>query len=684
MKYLRKYDALLQLLTAAAAAGLVLLYGTRGGGLKKDLLVVALIFFCIWRRLDTRKKCWALLAEVLLILLHFAYGRGIPTALAIAAAAPLLATKIPVNRWYVVKMGALSLLAAFVNFLMVQESVMMFYELQVISWQRIVLNLLCYLGACLLLFALFGSWRAAVLTVLAATVLLASANYQIYLFRGSELKPVDFLSIFTAAQVAGNYPLQITTDIVRNWVCAVLWGVSLVLAVAPEKPGRKARVAIAAAACACILIVAGSRRLVIGNVYQMTGSRENGFLLNFLMNNVPLDAPEGYEDYDFHQAELAYGAVQEELTLPEDSPNIVVIMNESYADLRTVTDRFRTDVSPYTFLDSLSENTVKGYALSPVWGGNTPNSEYEFFTGNSMAFLPNGVVSYLQYIRDDTFALPEYLRRLGYETVAMHPENPRNWSRVKVWEQLGFSERLFAEDFPREQLVREFVSDREVYQQVTECLVQNGDAPSFVFALTMQNHGGYTDPNYAATVKLEGLSGSYPEAEQYLSLVLESDRALEALLADIEALEEKTIVLFFGDHFPRLPEAFFQDLLGSDDSLDSGQKIYEVPFFFWTNYDIPAGNIRRTGLNYLAIDLLELAGIPLPAYFRFLKEVREEVPALNPAGYYSPEQEAYLPWNDPGQELPPILKDYEILEYNSIKGGKNRSRIFEYGLTDPK
>lgn len=45
------------------------------------------------------------------------------------------------------------------------------------------------------------------------------------------------------------------------------------------------------------------------------------------------------------------------------------------------------------FIRGLTENTVKGRLMVSVKGGNTANSEYEFLTGNSMAFLPVGLRS---------------------------------------------------------------------------------------------------------------------------------------------------------------------------------------------------------------------------------------------------------------------------------------------------
>ena len=77
--------------------------------------------------------------------------------------------------------------------------------------------------------------------------------------------------------------------------------------------------------------------------------------------------------------------------------NVIVIMNESLSDLSVLPGvESNTDAMP--FLRSLTENTIKGYAYSSVFGGTTANSEYEFLTGNTTAFLPAGTVPYHLYV----------------------------------------------------------------------------------------------------------------------------------------------------------------------------------------------------------------------------------------------------------------------------------------------
>ena len=67
-------------------------------------------------------------------------------------------------------------------------------------------------------------------------------------------------------------------------------------------------------------------------------------------------------------------------------PNVIAIMNESLADLN-VDGPFETSEDYLPFIHSLTKNTIKGKLYVSIEGANTANSEFEFLTGNSLAFL---------------------------------------------------------------------------------------------------------------------------------------------------------------------------------------------------------------------------------------------------------------------------------------------------------
>ena len=83
--------------------------------------------------------------------------------------------------------------------------------------------------------------------------------------------------------------------------------------------------------------------------------------------------------------------------------NLIVIMNESFSDLRTYPN-FKTDTELMPGIDALKENTQKGSLLVSVKGGTTANTEYEFLTGNSCVLSPSTVV-YNSFIKLNQFSL---------------------------------------------------------------------------------------------------------------------------------------------------------------------------------------------------------------------------------------------------------------------------------------
>ena len=542
-----------------------------------------------------------------------------------------------------------------------------------LSGYKISLNILCIIIVCGFFLLVFGRVRPAVSTASGALLLLCIVNQYVYQFRGSELQWADLQSVRTALNVVGGYSFQLHPVIVK---CLLCWIWTMFAAGAlPKEPTSPTRPLIlricgAVAAIVCCILFCQHSTFLSPYGWDTRGSENNGFLLNFSLGirDSVIRKPEGYSDL-ISQLEAQYPV--QEAALPEELPNIVVIMDESFVDMRVMGD-LKTNQPVTPFLDSLTDNTIRGIALSSVFGGSTACSEFEFLTGSSMAFLPNASIAYQQYMRQTTYSLPWLLQSYGYETFATHPYFENGWNRKTAYELLGFQSATFLGAYPEEDMVRDYVSDREMFQYVLNRLDQQGDAPLFLFGITMQNHGGYTDTDYKSTITLQG--ESYYKAEQYLSLIHETDEALEYLLSELENAPRKTIVLIFGDHFPVVEEEFYSSLHDSFDTLSDQMLRYQVPFYIWANYDIPEQTGEFTSLNYLPIRLMEAAGLPLSSFYQFLSDVRADIPAINHFGFYSSAGDL-LTQDQADSKQSHWLSLYEAAQYNNIFGKKERSQI---------
>ena len=542
--------------------------------------------------------------------------------------------------------------------------------------KELCLNLAVFFLIGMLVYLISQKWKLSISVAAIVLFLLALINGLVWQFRGKELLFSDIMAAGTAAKVVGEYSMQLTLRMVIGlslWVLVMLAQFSI-----PDFPrGKKLRNRCAAAALTAILavtVVFHVNRMEI-RAWDTRGTTVNGMYVNFLISfrDTFITAPEGYSEAVITELEEKYTEQENAQT-----PNIIVIMNESFADFSVLGSELSTNIPVTPYFDSLQENTIRGYALTPALGGSTCNAEFEFLTGHTMAYLPSGSNPYQQYVEEEVFSLAWLTQKYGYETFATHPMPATGWSRDKVYPRLGFQGASFIEDYPQKKMVRTRVSDQEVYEKVLEILDSN-DSNLFLFGITMQNHGGYTyvGENYTKTIDLIGYDKEYPIAEQYLSLLNESDKALEYLLTELEDYPEDTLVVFFGDHFPNAENGLFEEIHGGSlSALDSQLLKWTVPFVIWANYDIPEQTVERTSLNYLGKYMLEAAGLELPSYYQFLKEMEQTIPALNHMGYYSKEQGKYIPLSEATGEEKKWLDLYAMLQYNDLFDVENRSEEF--------
>ena len=555
------------------------------------------------------------------------------------------------------------------------------------STKKILANYICYLMVFALVYALTRRVWATAMAGGLIFLVFGIANYFVVQFRGQPILPWDIQSFGTAVTVAGGYQ-YVPTQQMALTALGYFGVLALCVKLCPRgKEGASRRFRITERAVS--LVISGALFLMLFPMdiltdmgisvwawNQKTSSELTGITAGFFANIqfVMVDKPEGYSASRVQNLgeELAEEEEPELLGQPEELPTVIAIMNESFTDMQSVGDvEFTPDNLP--FLHSLQESgeVIWGTAYSSVYGGNTCNSEYEFLTGNTTAFLPTGSKPYQQYVDSDQTALPSILKSYGYRCVAVHPGNRDAWSRDTAYPYLGFDEFIDVSAFDVDRtLTHRLTSDRSTYDQlIYEYENRQEGEPLFLFGVTIQNHGGYEDENFQTTVRVKEAAGEYPQTEQYLSLTKKSDQALEYLLDYFADQEDPVVVLFFGDHWPNLEEDFLTDLLGTDSgslALEDMMREYQVPFVIWANYPLEGQEIDGVSLNYLSGLLLRAAGLEGSPYLNFLEQLRGQVPVITGVGTIDKNGEQYpvgehTPWDE-------LLEQYEMLQYNNMFG----------------
>lgn len=543
---------------------------------------------------------------------------GLLAALVLLACG-LAVQRLPKRARAFVLLAAVPVLAQCLQAVSTDIGVFLYFKLVPKLWALVLwLVLFC------LLWGLLGRPGLAGGVCVTISGLLALLNLALLQFRGTALQWPDIGSWRAALNVAGGYRLALSPKIV---VLAVLWLWTLaalhwaggLCAGAPRSAGFRAALGLGAAAAGVLLWV--SPLIPASGVTSSYISTQNAFVANLFLQSrdLPLKKPKNYEAQLQQLGQYSSDAG----TKVAETPDIVVIMNESFADLRCYGAQIAPEI--YRDWDEILARSAHGTAYSSVFGGNTPNAEYEFLTGDSLLFYTGTPIPYETAIRQDVPALPGLLAQLGSGTVAMHPNEGIVWSRERVYPKLGFERSVFLADYENTEMLRRYVSDQANYSQVLRVL-EEADGPQFLFNVTIQNHGSYEEEDFADLNALLDSRTGCSQTCQYLTLVKESGAALKEFLQQLEQRPRKTYVVFFGDHQPWVDEAFYSQYESGQDAQEHLR--YQVPYFIWCNQSQEEQQLPLCGLNDLQLYLAGQAGLPLTGYQKLLAQVAQRYPVV--------------------------------------------------------
>ena len=496
------------------------------------------------------------------------------------------------------------------------------------------LNILLFELIAWILFFLFGSTRIALSIEIGIALIYGLVNHYVMAFRSTPFVPWDIFSIETAASVAGNYDFTPTEEVIKVTITFIVL-FALVQFINFKLP-YKFPIRMIPVLCTSFLLGGFVGMLQDEDWQSEWGlypylftpahmTKVNGMAVTFAMDMayIIVEKPAGYsaEDAQVLLKEYTGGATTRK------RPNIIVIMDEAFSDLAVLGDFTPSeDYMPYIHsLQQGNENTITGTLTVSVCGGNTANSELEFLTGHTMDFFPVGSIPYQQYIKGEIPSLASYLLELGYETHGMHPYGATGWCRDKVYPWLGFENTYFIKDFKYRSYIRDYVSDKSAFNQIIYTYENmETDKPLFLFEVTMQNHGSYSElhDNFIPDITVEGVKNN--ALQQYLSLIKVTDKEFKRLIEYFSEVEEDTIIVFFGDHQPNDYVANqILRLNGKHTTKLTQEEVmlrYKVPYVVWANYDIEEATEKDMDISFLAANVLKTAGVETTAYQNFLLE----------------------------------------------------------------
>ena len=322
-------------------------------------------------------------------------------------------------------------------------------------------------------------------------------------------------------------------------------------------------------------------------------------------------------------------------------PNVIQIMSESFADFR-VFDELNLNTDAYDKIDNIASQGYKGTAIVPTYASFTVKTEFELLFGLPVKSLNDPNMPQRMLLTREQPTMVQYYHHYGYQTAYVHPFLSSFYSRSRIYSQFGFDTMIFQDDFtvPIEYL-NDYITDDTVFRQI-ETLIEDTNEPLYVHTTTMQNHQPYTN-------------GENPDDEitNYLNNVRITGDALQSFIDYLSSIDEPTVVVFIGDHFPSMRgENNVYDLMGV--TSENCQVMFEQNYIIWSNYDLDYSSMTNEKFStfYMPYVIWDLIDAPKDSFIQSMLDKMKTLPI------YSTSYDTTLP-ND---------EDLDILTYDRILG----------------
>lgn len=363
----------------------------------------------------------------------------------------------------------------------------------------------------------------------------------------------------------------------------------------------------------------------------------NGFLAFFMQTGSEnlsnkLEEPEEYQE---DSSDLIDQYLAEEVPdLDFDggvNPNVIEIMSESFADFRAFSKELEelgyTGLDQYyAGLDEAASEGTEGTLIVPTYASYTVRTEFELLFGLPVKSINDPNMPQRMLLERQQPTVPSYYKSWGYSTAYVHPFQSSFYSRKRIYGQFNFDTMIFEDDFTVPvSTYGEYIDDNVVYNQI-ESLIDSTDEPLYVHATTMQNHQPYTDGD------------SEDEFVNYLSRLQHSSDGLADFLDRLAEVDEPTIVLFVGDHFPSLrgDDGIYSQLNITSENCST---LYEQRYILWSNYDLNTSSLPEAAVStfYAPYLVMELIDAPRDSFIQSMMNEMETEPVYSTN--YMPMQE---------------------------------------------
>ncbi len=402
-------------------------------------------------------------------------------------------------------------------------------------------------------------------------------------------------------------------------VASVLAGIVVLWKKGPKYQGKQNRFAsIGAIGLFAFFIPMVTQAAVSNNILAdyfeniAQGYEDYGFVYSFSASVMDqgMAAP---RDYSQETVDTALSKVNKEVSDSNELPNVICVLLESFIDPKEI-NFLNFSENPTPNFDHLYNNYSSGYLTVPVVGAGTANTEFEILTGMGMKYFGLGEYPYKTILKSTSCEsiASDLGKNLGYGTHVVHNNGGNFYSRRNAFTQMGFDSFISKEMMNIQEYtpLGTWPTDNILIGEVEKAL-NSTQQQDFIYTITVQGHGAYPTERVIENPEIT-VTGAENEAknnewEYYVNQIHEVDKFIADLTDMLSKREEKTVVVFFGDHLPTM---------GLTDEDMKSQSIFNTKYVTWNNFGMEKVNQNLTSYQLLAA-ITEQANIHEGTMFSF-------------------------------------------------------------------
>ena len=397
----------------------------------------------------------------------------------------------------------------------------------------------------------------------------------------------------------------------------------------------------------------------------------NGFLYSILDSYFGYlrKPPEGYskEAISKIREEVDKKAAEDKRTIKtgKDVPNVVIVQLEGFMD-PTKIPNVNFSIDPIPNFRKLAGKNTSGYMNVPTTGGGTARTEFEVISGQNFDNLLSGEIPYTSIVKEKTSnSMATALKNQGFTAHAIHNFKGNFYNRNKGFKNLGYDTFTSVEymngleytalNWPKDYILTNYMKKA----------LDSTEGKDFITTVSVQGHSSYPtekiDENYPCKVTGDIDEKYKNQLYYYCEQIREMDEFIkqfnDMLTQRKEETGEDTIVLYYGDHMPKL------------DYLYDGEEYlnrYQSPYTYFATFDIPKEENVITDAFQAGTELLKLGGVeygPIEKLHAYLRNDKDYLKKVQLVEYDILFGEKYY------------LKDDEIQKKNTIKMGIDDIKI---------